>query len=69
MTLDDQDQTRLALGAFFVALARTLGEQDKSFPQRFDENLQRLYRDFGDNENPPLPAMESLRWAHEMIDQ
>ncbi len=67
--LDDQAQARLALASLFVALARTLGGQDKSFPSRFDENIQRIYRAMEDYESPPILVMETLRWAHELISE
>jgi hypothetical protein len=65
--LDDQAQTRLAVAALFVALVRTLGEQDQSVPARFDENLERLYRDMEDYPSNPVGALETLRWTHEML--
>ncbi len=67
MTLDDQAQTNLALASLFVALARTLGGQDESFPSRFDDNLQKIYREMEDYESEPIRAMETLRFAHELI--
>ncbi len=65
--LDDQAQTRLALASLFVALAQTLGEQDKSFPSRFDKNIERIYDAMREYESVPVQTIESLRWAHELI--
>lgn len=42
--LDDQAQTRLAVAALFAALAQTLREQDESFPSRFEENVEGIFR-------------------------
>jgi len=67
MPLDDQAQTNLALAGLFVALARTLGEQDESFPQRFDENVEKIYREMENYEDMPIQTMETLRWAHELL--
>jgi hypothetical protein len=67
MALGDHDQTRLALAGLFVALARTLGEKDESFPSRFDKNVERVYREMEDDPNDPLGAMEALMAAHEML--
>jgi hypothetical protein len=67
VTLNDQDQTRLALAGLFVALARTLGGQDESFPSRFDANIERVYREMEDYPLEPLGAMETLRTAHELL--
>ncbi|KKK79218.1 hypothetical protein LCGC14_2835720 [marine sediment metagenome] len=68
-SLDDQAQTRLALASLFVALVQTLGEQDKSFPSRFEKNVERIYREMEDYESEPIQTMETLRWAHELIRQ
>ena len=65
--LDDQAQTRLALAALFAALARTLGEQDKSFPSRFDRHVQKFYREMEDYQSGPIGALETLRWTHELV--
>lgn len=65
--LDDQEQTSLALAALFAALAQTLGEQDKSFPSRFDANLERIYREMEDYPSNPTRTLETLAWVHELL--
>ncbi len=67
MALTDQDQTRLALAGLFVALARTLGEKDKSFPMLFNANIQRVYREMEGYPTPPLGALETLRAANALL--
>ena len=68
-SLDDQAQTRLALASLFVALAQTLGGQDKSFPSRFDKNVERIYHAMRDYESEPIQVIETLRWTHELISE
>ena len=65
--LDDQAQTRLALAALFAALAETLGERDESFPSRFDNQIEKIYRQMEDYQSEPIQTLETLRWAHELI--
>ncbi|WP_420406148.1 hypothetical protein [Nisaea sp.] len=66
--LNDQAQTRLAIAALFAALARTLGEQDESFPQRFDAHLEKFYREIREFPSDPIGTLETLKWAGEMLD-
>jgi hypothetical protein len=61
--LADPGQAKLALAAYFVALARTLGGQHV----RFDANLERVYREMEDFQHEPLGALEALRWGHELL--
>lgn len=65
--LDDQAQTRLALAALVVAVAQTLGEHDKFFPSRLDANLERVYRLMEDYPGDHMKALETVRWAHELL--
>ena len=65
--LDDQAQTRLAVASLFVALARTLGEHDQTFLPKLEKNLEHVYRQLEDLESEPIGALETLRWAHELI--
>jgi hypothetical protein len=64
--LDDEAQTRLGVAALAAAFARTLGEQDDTFLQRFDKQLEGVYRELEDG-SEPIGAMELLRWTHEML--
>jgi hypothetical protein len=65
--LSDQDQTRLAIAAFVVALARTLGDKDESFSARLNTNLEAVYWHLSDAASNPTAAMETVRWAQQMI--
>lgn len=66
--LSDQAQTRLALASLFAALVKTLGTQDADAPHRFVRAVERMYRDMEDIESQPIGAMETLRWAKELIE-
>jgi len=59
--LSDQDQTRLAMAAFFAALVRSLHDQGKCNLDRFDEEIERLHFEMGQEESPPLLARRTLR--------
>ena len=64
--LDDQAQARLGLAALFVAFAKTLDEQDKSFSLRFSLNLEKVYRSLEDQMGAGM-AGETLIFARELL--
>lgn len=65
--LSDHDQTRLALAALFAALVRSLHDQGKCDLGRFDEEIERLHFEMGEEESPPLSARRTLRWTHKYL--
>ena len=68
MPRSDPDQTRLALAALAACIVQTLGEQDKSFPKRFEANLERIYAHLREFEMEHLGAAETLRLAKEILN-
>lgn len=65
--LSEHDQTRLAVAALFAALARSLHDQGKCDLERFDEEIERLHFEMGEEESPPLSARRTLRWTHKYL--
>jgi len=65
--LSDHDQTRLALAALFAALVRSLHDQGKCDLARFDEEIERIHFEMGEEESPPLSARRTLRWTHKYL--
>lgn len=65
--LSEHDQTRLALAALFSALVRSLHDQGKCDLKRFDEEIERLHFEMGEQESPPLSARRTLRWTHKYL--
>lgn len=65
--LSDEEQTRLAMAALFVALVRTLEASDPSAPSRAEAELKKLYNKMRDYPSQPIGAFETLRWAGELL--
>jgi hypothetical protein len=60
-TLEDSVQTRLALAALFAALVRALGDQESSFPLRFNAELERIDLKMRDHQSSSIGALEALQ--------
>jgi hypothetical protein len=65
--LSEHDQTRLAMAALFAALARSLRDQGMCDLERFDEEIERLHYEMGEEDSPPLAARRTLRWTHKYL--
>jgi hypothetical protein len=65
--LSDQDQTRMALAVLFAALGKALDAPEGTVSQRFDENLERLYREARESEHDTLPVLQTLKWTSELM--
>lgn len=65
--LSDNDQTRLAIAALFAALVRSLHDKGKCDLERFDEEIERLHLEMGEEKSPPLMARRTLRWTHKYL--
>ncbi len=60
----------MAMAALFVALVRALHEIHKSVPSRATTELMKIYNGMkSEFPSPPLGAMQTLRWAMEMLQE
>jgi hypothetical protein len=66
-SLSDTEQVVLTLATLFAALAKTLGEQDETFVLRFDEHIEKLYRELKDYQSEPLIALAGLRETSKLL--
>jgi len=61
------DQTRLAVAALAACFIKALSEGDRALAARFEENLEKVYKDIRGNELSHLGALETLNWTREFL--
>lgn len=65
---NDQDRPTLGHVCLYVALVKALGEQAPGVPTSVAENLRRLYYKMEEYPSPPIQAMDTVRWAVELLE-